>query len=192
MERVKNLLQLGAAVFIADVLLLRALLHLSLGKSAWISAIASVIMVGAFDRLLAQRSRNRKAVLHTESHPDLGMIRVLRNRWEATVSDAAFDGEIEVYGDSRTVSKEQAALFREIRERYHSLSPAALSSLEQDLRSARPLLSATDLELESIAIDDEGRRFTFTFAAPSRSEQLPDGFYVDFADFKVEEAGWVH
>ena len=54
-------------------------------------------------------------------------------------------------------------------------------------------MNADDLAITMVYLDDcEPSSFSFYFHVPSRSAEIPDGLYVDYVDFQVEEAGWMY
>ena len=190
-QRQDELLLLIALSF-GLLVVIRPIFHVTFLQGLIIAVPLGVVLVVAFSCWLASRRRKRDRPLRTETHPDLGEVRVFADRWEALVSGSPFSERVEVSGDSSSPSAQQLRLFRSIRERFDALAHAAITRLSDELTMLRPLVSPEELVLSSIWISSRGDAFSFTFDVPTRKDKVPDGFYADFAGFEVEEAGWVH
>jgi hypothetical protein len=190
-QRQEELLLLIAVSF-GLVVVLRPVFHLSFWHSVAVAMPVGIAIVAAFGWWLASRRQKRSHPLATETHPDLGEVRVFADRWEAVVSGRPFPARVEVSGDSAAPSPQQLELLRSIRERYDALACAAMDTLADGLAQLHPLVSREELVLTSIWLDAAGKSFSLTFDIPSRRAEVPDGLYVDFTDFDIQEGGWVH
>jgi hypothetical protein len=190
-QRQEELLLL-IAVWFALIIVIQPVFHLSFWQSVAIALPVGIAIVAAFGWWLASLRRKQNRPLVTETHPDLGEVRVFADRWEAVVSGPPFPENVEVTGESSTPSAQQLGSLRSIRERYETLASAAMDRLANELKALHPALSRDELVLSSIWIDSRGNSFSFNFDVPTRGAEVPDGLYADFADFEVQEAGWVH
>ena len=88
----------------------------------------------------------------------------------------------------------QVQVFLAILERFEELLVSAREALDEDSKSGAEhglCWETTELELTEVNLSD-GECFTFYLEVPRLRNKLPDGLYVDFADFQVVEAGYVH
>lgn len=141
--------------------------------------------------------RERQPIGYT-SHPSIGEITVFRDSWKSTAPVVQTTlGTIEISGGGRSPTDRQLELMQAIFDRHEVLIAKALDALADDLKIAEPTLERTDLTLTTLSLDDD-QSFSFYFSALDRNAQidlqaqLGLDFYVDFQDFDVTEAGFVH
>ncbi len=161
-------------------------------QSALLLALPAALSVGMVYAWLLARLGRKQNPVRTNSHPTLGLVRVFPDRWKTTLTGHPFGEGIELSGESEQTppTAAQVELFDDITERFVSIREAAFKALMVDLQASTPPFKTEELKLESIWLGKDS--FSFYFGVPSRRAQAHDGFYVDFRDFQVEEAGWVH
>jgi hypothetical protein len=187
----KDLILFSISLYFGGFLVLNSVFRIKRHSALLIALPVAIILGLALGRLLRRLGR-KPSPIRSELHPMFGEIRIFSDRWEATFKGEPFDGEIELSGQAEAAlpTSGQVNLFESIRERFDSISKAALKALLADLHQQKPPFKSEDLSLESIYLGKDS--FSIYFGVPSRRAEAPDGFYVDFNNFQVEEAGWVH
>jgi len=187
----QDLILFSISLYFGGFLVLNSVLGIK-RQSALLFALPIAVVLGlAFGKMLARLGRKPDPT-RSELHPVFGVTRVFSNRWEATFKGKPFDGEIELSGEAEAGSptSDQVKLFESILARFGSIYEASLKALAMHLQQHKPPLKTEELELQNIWLGNDS--FSPNFGIPSRISEVPDGFYLDFRDFVVEEAGWVH
>ena len=174
---------------------LAAILMHGLGDVAWRTAIpasivAALLLVLGFFKALEKRRRP----LRTERHPQLGEVTVFRDRWEASVP--LMGRSVRIMGGSAAASPshEELRLLKAITAQLSTIVAAGVEALGEDLRAAKPPLTADQVALSSISLEPDNRsaQFSLYFDTLAGSKALELGLYADYSEFAVVEAGWVH
>lgn len=160
--------------------------------------MAGVILGGYGLMLVASllRRRSGRRVLFTVDDETFGLIQVRRDDWEANPLVEELNRGVKVSAERRAhvPTSEQAALWLEIVKRLDELLAKARLELQKDSDSAAGKdveFQTKELELTEVRLYPDGG-FSFDFEVPRLKGRLPDGFYADYSDFEVVEAGHVH
>jgi hypothetical protein len=138
-------------------------------------------------RWLLRIQKKERTVLSTNNHPLFGVVRHLKNHWEASTPVMNAGPSVEIWGDSLTPSKLEASTFAAIRERYPALLTQALLEINEFLLPLEISLSEAELHLEGVQLDgEEFGSFDLTFDVPAHEKKIPWGLTVRFSDFTVD------
>ena len=185
----KDGLVLIACVATLATMLIHGLGGIALGAAVPASIVGAALLVYGFFTALERRRRP----LRTERHRDLGEVKIFRDRWEASVPLMGRPVQI-VGSNAASPSDKELSLLQAITTRLPAIVAAGVEALREDLNVAKPPLTSDQLALSSISLepDNKGAHFSLYFDTPSRSKEFELGLYVDYSDFDVVEAGWVH
>lgn len=162
----------------------------------WDTAVGALVcgVLGALATLgfflaLRRSVRKRNTPLRAETHPLLGVVKFYKDRWEAQPAGQTWDfwGNLDPSGQ---ICAGETALAQEIVTRLPDLLEEARSSLllfDRELLKAKSKLHVEDIVFEAVQITDK-TAFTLLFKVP----KYPEGAYVDYENFTLEDYGAVH
>jgi hypothetical protein len=131
--------------------------------------------------------RKARKVLAISLHPIFGEVQQRKDHWEASVPLAADSPRVEVWGEALEPLPAQVSTFAAIRDRYSELLARTIAAASALFDSLGISVSAEELLLESIYLDDSFGSFDLTFSAPAHERKLPWGLSATFSDFAVDE-----
>jgi hypothetical protein len=138
--------------------------------------------------------KKEASVLRRSKHSVFGDVRHLVDHWESSVAGVGENDGIEIWGETTSPTDQQVSTMLSVREQLPALIDLAVVAgndyFNDYFKDKKLVLSRENIKLESVYLVAKPiGSFDLCFEAPG---QLPWGFNVTFADFKVDEVSDNH
>lgn len=138
-------------------------------------------------RWVLHLQRKARTVLAISPHPTFGEVQRLKDHWEASAPLVSDVPHVEVWGEALEPLPVQVSTFAAIRDRYPELLAQTIDAASGLFHSLGISVSAKELLLESIYLEDNFGSFDLTFVVPAHQKKLPWGLSATFIDFAVDD-----